>query len=50
VELLEILHDVPAHLENDLGGYPKMDVPGGEKWLADMVRAGAKRRTSTTKR
>lgn len=29
-------------LENDLGGYPKMDAPGGEKWLAEMVRAGAK--------
>ncbi|MEZ5960898.1 MAG: DUF4332 domain-containing protein [Hyphomonadaceae bacterium] len=29
-------------LENDLGGYPKMDPPGGDKWLAEMVRAGAK--------
>ena len=29
-------------LENDLGGYPKMDAPGGEKWLAEMVRAGAR--------
>ncbi len=29
-------------IENDLGGYPKMAVPGGENWLADMVRAGAK--------
>ena len=29
-------------LENDMGGYPKMDAPGGEKWLAEMVRAGAK--------
>ena len=29
-------------LENDQGGYPKMDAPGGEKWLAEMVRAGAK--------
>jgi len=29
-------------LENDLGGYPRMDAPGGEKWLAEMVRAGAK--------
>lgn len=26
-------------LENDQGGYPKMDAPGGEKWLAEMVRA-----------
>ncbi|MBL8546559.1 MAG: DUF4332 domain-containing protein [Hyphomonadaceae bacterium] len=29
-------------LETDQGGYPKMDAPGGEKWLAEMVRAGAK--------
>ena len=29
-------------LENDLGGYPKVDAPRGDKWLADMVRAGAK--------
>ncbi|ANP46588.1 DUF4332 domain-containing protein [Candidatus Viadribacter manganicus] len=29
-------------LENDLGGYPKMDAPGGDNWLAEMVRAGAK--------
>lgn len=29
-------------LENDQGGYPKMDAPGGDKWLAEMVRAGAK--------
>ncbi len=29
-------------IENDQGGYPKMDAPGGEKWLAEMVRAGAK--------
>jgi predicted flap endonuclease-1-like 5' DNA nuclease len=29
-------------LENDMGGYPKMDAPGGEKWLAEMVRSGAK--------
>lgn len=29
-------------LENDMGGYPKMDAPGGEKWLAEMVRTGAK--------
>lgn len=29
-------------LENDMGGYPKLDTPGGEKWLAEMVRAGAK--------
>lgn len=29
-------------LENDMGGYPKMDAPGGEKWLAEMVRAGAR--------
>jgi predicted flap endonuclease-1-like 5' DNA nuclease len=29
-------------LENDLGGYPKIDAPRGDKWLADMVRAGAK--------
>ncbi len=29
-------------LENDMGGYPKVDAPGGEKWLAEMVRAGAK--------
>lgn len=29
-------------LENDMGGYPKMDAPGGESWLAEMVRAGAR--------
>jgi hypothetical protein len=29
-------------LENDLGGYPEIEAPRGEKWLADMVRAGAK--------
>lgn len=28
-------------LETDLGGYPQVAVPGGETWLADMVRAGA---------
>lgn len=29
-------------LENDLGGYPKMEAPSGDKWLAQMVRDGAK--------
>lgn len=29
-------------LETDLGGYPKIEAPRGDKWLADMVRAGAK--------
>lgn len=29
-------------LENDLGGYPNIEAPAGEKWLAEMVRAGAK--------
>jgi predicted flap endonuclease-1-like 5' DNA nuclease len=29
-------------IESDLGGYPDVEVPAGEKWLADMVRAGAK--------
>ena len=37
-------------IENDQGGYPKMDAPGGEKWLAEMVRAGAKLRTRTMRR
>lgn len=31
-----------AILENDLGGYPQMEAPKGDKWLAEMVRAGAK--------
>ena len=29
-------------LENDLGGYPDIQAPTGEKWLAEMVKAGAK--------
>jgi predicted flap endonuclease-1-like 5' DNA nuclease len=29
-------------LETDLGGYPNVEVPGGDKWLTEMVRAGAK--------
>ncbi|MGD9978972.1 MAG: DUF4332 domain-containing protein [Hyphomonadaceae bacterium] len=29
-------------LESDLGGYPNIEAPAGEKWLADLVRAGAK--------
>jgi len=29
-------------IENDLGGYPNIKVPTGDKWLADMVKAGAK--------
>ena len=29
-------------LENDLGGYPHIQAPTGEKWLAEMVKAGAK--------
>jgi hypothetical protein len=29
-------------LENDLGGYPNVETPSGDKWLADMVKAGAK--------
>jgi len=28
-------------LENDLGGYPAIEAPKGDKWLAEMVRAGA---------
>jgi hypothetical protein len=30
-----------AILERDLGGYPDIEVPGGDDWLAQMVRAGA---------
>lgn len=29
-------------LERDLGGYPDIAAPKGDKWLGDMVRAGAK--------
>ncbi len=29
-------------LEHDLGGYPVIEAPAGEKWLAEMVKAGAK--------
>jgi len=29
-------------LERDLGGYPDVAVPAGDKWLAEMVLAGAK--------
>lgn len=29
-------------LEADLGGYPEFEVPAGDDWLADMVRAGAR--------
>jgi hypothetical protein len=29
-------------LENDLGGYPNIEIPPGEKWLADLLKAGAK--------
>lgn len=29
-------------LEHDLGGYPAIEAPAGEKWLAEMVKAGAK--------
>lgn len=29
-------------LEHDLGGYPNIEAPKGEKWLAEMVKAGAK--------
>lgn len=29
-------------IEHDLGGYPDVQVPAGDKWLADMVRTGAK--------
>ncbi len=28
-------------IETDLGGYPKIEAPAGENWLAEMVRAGA---------
>ncbi len=28
-------------IEADLGGYPKLERTAGDKWLADMVRAGA---------
>jgi predicted flap endonuclease-1-like 5' DNA nuclease len=31
-----------ALLEHELGGYPELDVPGGEDWLKQMVKAGAK--------
>jgi hypothetical protein len=30
-------------LEHDLGGYPKVEVPGGDDWLAAMVRQGAEK-------
>jgi predicted flap endonuclease-1-like 5' DNA nuclease len=29
-------------LAHDLGGYPEIEAPTGEKWLAEMVKAGAK--------
>ena len=29
-------------IENDLGGYPNIKCGTGDKWLADMVKAGAK--------
>lgn len=29
-------------LDQDLGGYPDVPAPAGEKWLAEMVKAGAK--------
>jgi len=29
-------------LETDLGGYPQVEVPAGDKWLSEMVRSGAK--------
>ncbi|MGQ0532015.1 MAG: DUF4332 domain-containing protein [Caulobacteraceae bacterium] len=29
-------------LEHDLGGYPDIEAPSGEKWLAEMVKTGAK--------
>jgi predicted flap endonuclease-1-like 5' DNA nuclease len=29
-------------LEQDLGGYPDIEAPAGETWLAEMVRAGAR--------
>src|SRR5262245_3633643 len=29
-------------LETDLGGYPDVKAPTSEKWLAEMVKAGAK--------
>jgi predicted flap endonuclease-1-like 5' DNA nuclease len=29
-------------IENDLGGYPNIKIGTGDKWLADMVKAGAK--------
>jgi hypothetical protein len=35
-------HTFQKILERDFGGYPDIAVPSGEKWLADMVRAGAK--------
>lgn len=28
-------------IEADLGGYPEISAPAGEKWLAEMVRTGA---------
>ncbi len=34
-------------IENDLGGYPSMTAPSGDRWLAEMVRAGAKESTKS---
>ncbi len=38
--------DFQAILEHDLGGYPDPAVPSGDKWLADMVKSGAKAATA----
>jgi predicted flap endonuclease-1-like 5' DNA nuclease len=29
-------------IEHDLGGYPAIETPSGEKWLSELLRAGAK--------
>jgi hypothetical protein len=29
-------------LDHDLGGYPEIEAPASDKWLAEMVKAGAK--------
>jgi len=34
-------------IENDLGGYPAVAMPKGDRWLAEMVRSGAKESTKS---
>ncbi len=38
--------DFQAILENDLGGYPEIAAPSGDKWLADMIKSAAKASTA----